>query len=239
MSLRIGTAGWNVSSGYANLMSHGGSHLERYSTKLNAVEINTSFYRFHQRKTYERWAQSTPADFSFSVKIPKVITHELRLTDYDKLLDRFLDEVAGLGKKLGVLLIQLPPSFSFDMQIADRFFRSLRSGTQCPSVLEPRHASWFVPDVGKWLNDRGVARVAADPAPIPDSGRPGGWDGLTYYRWHGSPQIYHSRYDLAAIFHLKNELDNSRQRNVPTWCIFDNTASGAALGNAIELASLI
>lgn len=195
--LRIGTAGWSVSSRYAEQFPPGGSHLERYAQRLNAVEINTSFYRPHQRKTYERWAQSTPDGFAFSVKVPKVITHEARLKECGALLDRFLGEVAGLGDKLGVLLVQLPPNLRFDKATAGRFFEELRGRTACPSVVEPRHPSWFNPDVEAWLADRQIARVAADPAPATGAGKPGGWDGLAYYRWHGSPQIYYSDYDAG------------------------------------------
>src|ERR1700754_3264244 len=121
--VRIGTAGWSVPSRYAAMVPTDGSHLERYARCLNAVEINSSFYRPHQRKTYERWAQSTPAGFNFSVKIPKAITHEQRLRDCGAWLDRFSSEVSGLGGKLGVLLVQLPPKLAFDRQLTDRFFR--------------------------------------------------------------------------------------------------------------------
>ena len=96
-----------------------GSHLERYGAILNAVEINSSFYRPHRTATYERWAASVPEDFRFAVKVPKAITHERRLKDVGDLLDRFLSEVSGLGPKLGPLLVQLPPSLSFQAGIAD------------------------------------------------------------------------------------------------------------------------
>lgn len=236
LPLRIGTAGWSVPSRYAEQMPRGGSHLERYAGRLNAVEINSSFYRPHQRKTYERWAWSTPANFRFAVKVPKAITHEARLSDYDALLDRFVAEVTGLGDKLGVLLVQLPPSFRFDKQVAGRFFGDLRTSIDTPAALEPRHPSWFTPDVEDWLTDLRIARVAADPAVVAGADKAGGWDGLAYYRWHGSPRIYYSDYDAVALSSLKRELDEGRRRNVPTWCIFDNTASGAALGNALALA---
>ena len=239
MSLRIGTAGWNIPARYVERIPRNGSHLERYARQLNAVEINTSFYRPHQRKTYERWARSAPAGFLFSVKVPKAITHDLRLANCDTLLDRFLAEVMGLGDKLGILLVQLPPSLCFDKQVVGRFFNNLRLRTECPSVLEPRHSSWFGSDVERWLVDLRVSRVAADPAPIAGAGRTGGWNGIAYYRWHGSPRIYYSEYNVAALSLLKSELNRSRRRSVTTWCIFDNTASGAALGNALELASLI
>jgi uncharacterized protein YecE (DUF72 family) len=72
--LRIGTAGWSVPSRYSGTIPAGGSHLERYARRLNAAEINSSFHRPHQRKTYERWACCTPANFRFSVKVPKTMT---------------------------------------------------------------------------------------------------------------------------------------------------------------------
>jgi uncharacterized protein YecE (DUF72 family) len=236
LPLRVGTAGWTVPSRYAAEIPQGGSHLERYARRLNAVEINSSFYRPHQRKTYERWARSTPGGFRFSVKMPKAITHEARLTDCEAMLDRFVAEVTGLGDKLGVLLVQLPPSFGFDKRVAGRFFRALQKRIDAPTALEPRHRSWFAPDVAEWLADLGIARVAADPAPVAGAGETGGWTGLAYYRWHGSPRIYYSDYDAAALESLKMKLDESCSRGVPTWCIFDNTAEGAALGNALTLA---
>ena len=233
--LRIGTAGWSVPSRYAAEVPPGGSHLERYATRLNAVEINSSFYRPHQRKTYERWARSVPAGFRFAVKAPREITHERRLADCGDLLERFAAEVAGLGGKLGVLLVQLPPKLGFDKRVTDRFFRDLHRYIDVPVACEPRHASWFTPQITNWLAERRIARVAADPAPVAGAGEPGGWDGLIYFRWHGSPRIYYSDYDAAALAALRTRLDRERRRGVAVWCILDNTASGAALDNALAL----
>ena len=235
---RIGTAGWSVPSRYLNVMPPGGSHLERYARHLNAVEINSSFHRPHRTATYQRWAQSTPADFCFSVKVPKAITHEAGLVDCDVLLDRFVEEVSGLGDKLNILLIQLPPKSLFEIEVADRFFCDLRARIDTALVLEPRHASWFTPDVDDWLAQVRIARVAADPARIASAEHPGGWKGLAYYRWHGSPRIYYSDYDAAALAGLQQRLAGDRERGVPAWCMFDNTASGAALGDALALTQL-
>jgi uncharacterized protein YecE (DUF72 family) len=233
--LWIGTAGWSVPSRYAVELPPGGSHLERYARRFDAVEINSSFYRPHQRKTYQRWAQSVPAGFRFSVKLPKAMTHERGLADCGALLDSFAAEVTGLDDRLGVLLVQLPPKLGFDRRVADRFFDDLRQRLDVPVVCEPRHPSWFTPDVSDWLAERRIARVAADPAPVPDAGEPGGWNGLAYYRWHGSPRIYYSDYDEVALAALAKRLDAQRRHGAPTWCILDNTASGAALGNALTL----
>jgi uncharacterized protein YecE (DUF72 family) len=235
--LRVGTAGWGVPSRYVAEIPRIGSHLERYARVLNAVEINSSFYRPHRLKTYERWAESTPSGFRFSVKMPKAMTHDRRLSDCRALLDRFVAEVAGLGDKLGVLLVQLPPKLALERRVAGRFFRGLQRRLPVPIVCEPRHASWFAPGVDKWLAERSIARVAADPAPVPGAGEPGGWSGLAYYRWHGSPRIYYSDYEDAALTELGRRLDSQRKRDTPTWCIFDNTAEGAALGNALAIAA--
>jgi uncharacterized protein YecE (DUF72 family) len=231
----IGTAGWSVPSRYAAEVPQGGSRLERYARRLDAVEINSSFCRPHQRKTYERWARSVPAGFRFAVKVPKAITHEQRLSDCGALLDRFGTEVTGLGGKLGVLLVQLPPKLKFEKRVADRFFRDLRQRFDTSVACEPRHASWFTSAINDWLAERRIARVAADPAPVTDAGEPGGWNGLAYYRWHGSPRIYYSDYDDAALAALGQRLKAHRKHGVPAWCILDNTALGAALGNALAL----
>jgi uncharacterized protein YecE (DUF72 family) len=165
------------------------------------------------------------------------MTHQARLAECGALLDRFIEEVTGLGDKLGVLLVQLPPKLAFDERVADGFFRDLRARIDIPVALEPRHASWFTPDVDNWLVERHVARAAADPPRLEDAGKAGGWSGLAYYRWHGSPRIYFSDYDDGALASLKRFLDADSSQGIPTWCIFDNTASGAALGNALVLAS--
>lgn len=235
--LRIGTAGWTIPSRYAAEMPAGGSSLERYAQRFGAVEINSSFHRPHQRKTYERWAQSTPADFQFCVKVPKTMTHTAKLAECGALLDQFAAEVAGLREKLSVLLVQLPPKLAFESGVADAFFRDLRARFDTPVVLEPRNAAWFTPDADEWLTERRIARVAADPVRVTGAGDPGGWSGLAYYRWHGAPRVYFSDYDAAALAALKRRLEEHRARGCPTWCIFDNTASGAALGNALTLAA--
>jgi len=103
----IGTAGWSIPALHAQAFAGTGTHLERYGAVLNAVEINSSFYRPHRQKTYARWAASVPEDFRFSVKLPRAITHHQRLTGFEADLARFQDEVSGLGRKLGV--IRRPP----------------------------------------------------------------------------------------------------------------------------------
>jgi uncharacterized protein YecE (DUF72 family) len=237
-SIMIGTAGWSLPKAYAPHFPGDGSHLERYAQRLSAVEINTSFYRPHRVATYEKWAAAVPAGFRFAVKVPRAITHERRLTDVDEVLARFLGEVAGLGSKLGPLLLQLPPSLAFDCASAARFPPTFRRCFACDIVCEPRHATWFTQDVDKVLCDHAIARVAADPAPVREAGRPGGWLDLAYYRLHGSPRMYRSAYEPPVLTRIAERLHQKTIQGRRAWCIFDNTAEFAALGNALETLAL-
>jgi uncharacterized protein YecE (DUF72 family) len=233
--LRIGTAGWSIPKQHVAAFPKSGSHLERYAQRFNAVEINSSFYRPHRRATYERWAASVPEDFSFAVKLPREITHERRLVDAKVALDAFLAQVTGLGKKLGVVLVQLPPSFAFDAPATSAFFAALRERYAGDIAFEPRHATWFTPRAEKMLTDQRIARVAADPAIVPAAAEPGGWTGLHYVRLHGAPRIYYSDYPPVRIAHYQARLEHAIAEGAAAWCIFDNTALGAATGNALAL----
>jgi uncharacterized protein YecE (DUF72 family) len=213
--------------------------LERYGAVFSAVEINTSFYRPHRRETYERWAASVPKDFRFAAKVPKVITHERRLKDAREPLDRFLAEVSGLGDALGPLLVQLPPSLAFQEGVSDIFLSELRDLFAGRIVCEPRHASWFAAGVDALLDQLQIARVAADPAPVPAAGEPGGWKGLSYYRLHGSPRIYYSPYETEVLVGVASRLARDAAAGAETWCIFDNTAAFAATGDALTAKGLV
>jgi uncharacterized protein YecE (DUF72 family) len=229
----VGTAGWSIPAQYASEFPGPGPHLARYAGRLGAVEINSSFYKPHRPGTYERWAATVPEGFRFAVKVPKEITHKLKLTDVTAQLERFLAEVAVLGPTLGPLLIQLPPSLAFDARIAQLFFAGLRARFESSVVCEPRHASWFEREAECMLTDFRIARVAADPAPVPPAAHPGGWHGLVYHRLHGSPRIYYSAYSDEALAILAQKLREAT-KSAPVWCIFDNTALGAATGNALS-----
>lgn len=235
---RIGTAGWSIRKEHAALFPGAGSHLERYARCLNAVEINSSFFRPHRRATYQRWAASTPADFSFAVKMPRAITHELRLVNAAAALDAFLEQASGLGGKLGPLLIQLPPSFAFGEAIAQAFFAALRARHSGDVAFEPRHATWFAPGAEEILIGHRIARVVADPAIVPSAAEPGGWTGLSYVRLHGAPRVYWSNYEPDQLAHYAAKLRAAKPGSC-VWCIFDNTARGAATENALALSALL
>jgi uncharacterized protein YecE (DUF72 family) len=232
--IRIGYAGWSIATVHSDLFPTVGTHLQRYGKVFLCTEVNSCHYRSHRDITYQRWAKSVPRNFQFSVKLSKQITHEKRLTDI-RLLKPFICEVQALGKKLGPLLVQLPPSLVFDSRVVGRFLRSLRKCFQGHVVCEPRHESWFAAEAERLLTRHRVARVAADPAVIPAASQPGGYDGLVYYRLHGSPRTYFSSYSDEYLDGLAQTLHQKAGEGRPVWCIFDNTTLGAATRNAYAL----
>jgi uncharacterized protein YecE (DUF72 family) len=230
----VGTAGWSLPRGEQPHFAEGRSHLERYASRFAAVEINSSFHRSHRPAIWARWRDAVPAQFRFSVKMPKTITHTARLEGAEPLLASFLSEAEILGAKLGCLLVQLPPSLALDAAVAAAFFENLRARTEVAVACEPRHASWFEPEANALLEHFRIARVAADPARVAVAAEPGGWRGLTYYRLHGTPKIYYSSYSTAFLDTLAAGLEQERTER-PAWCIFDNTTLGAATRNALDL----
>jgi uncharacterized protein YecE (DUF72 family) len=237
--IRIGTAAWSIPKQHAAAFPPTGSHLERYAQRLNAVEINTSFYRPHRRTTYERWAASVPDSFSFAVKAPQEITHDRRLAGTDAVLNRFLAEIGSLGAKLGPLLFQFPPKFTFDPVVTDAFLTGLRKRFAGDVVCEPRHPTWFTAEADDMLTRHRIARVVADPPVVPQAAEPGGWRDLLYVRLHGAPRIYYSDYEPDRLAQVAQEITEAAEAGRKVWCIFDNTALGHAVGNALAVQDLL
>lgn len=176
-----------------------------------------------------------PEAFRFSVKMPRTVTHQLRLRQCDGPVREFFEQIAALEGKLGCVLAQLPPSLALDLGDAAAFFDLLRRHTQAPIACEPRHASWFTTDGAAVLEGAGIACVQAHPAPIDGIGDVSG-AGMLYARLHGAPEIYYSAYDEAFIAAVAARLRQAHAQGRDAWCIFDNTARGEAIPNALSLA---
>ena len=234
---RIGTAAWSLPKDFAAAFPSEGTHLERYAKVLNAVEINSSFYKEHKPATYAKWASQTPDDFCFSVKLAKNFTHVQKMQIDPAIVSASLRGIAELGEKWKVLLVQLPPSLAFDKSVASRFFETLKKTYTRQIAFEPRHRSWLEPESVRLLQDFAISKVIADPETCP-SEEPLKLTGenLVYMRLHGTPDIYKSRYDQDRIQNFFGMLDSANTKNA--WCIFDNTTFGYATANALELQEL-
>jgi uncharacterized protein YecE (DUF72 family) len=235
MGAVIGTAGWSIPGNVAERFPGEASSLERYSSRFSGAEINSSFHRPHRVSTWARWAALTPADFRFAAKMPKTISHQKKLHDCDDLVDAFLAEASGLGGKLAILLLQLPPKLAFEAGLAADFLAMLRERTPAAIACEPRHPSWFEAEADALLEKLGIARVAADPAIVPAGAEPGGHAALRYWRLHGSPVMYRSSYEGERIEAYAAAIATELAAGREVWCMFDNTASSLATGDALGL----
>jgi uncharacterized protein YecE (DUF72 family) len=235
----IGTAGWSLPRAEQHHFPVAGSHLQRYASRFPVVEINSSFHRSHKPPIWARWRDAVPANFRFSVKIPKTITHTARLDVTRDVIAAFIDEVSVLEAKLGCLLVQLPPSLAYDARTAGTFFQRLTATTVVPIACEPRHESWFASDADTLLRGFHVARVAADPARVSSASDPGGNQQFSYFRLHGSPKVYYSSYSDEYIHRLADRLRCESDERRRVWCIFDNTTLGAATRNALDLSTML
>lgn len=229
-----GCAGWSIPGADRGAFPAEGSHLEKYASVFGAVEVNSSFYRPHQAKTYEKWAGCVPNDFRFSVKLPRTITHDAKLVDVGSPLEQFAGEVAGLGEKLGCVLVQLPPKLEFDAQLAAEFIGRLTERLRCTIALEARNASWFSGEATALLTGAEVTRVIADP-PKGQEGPHVPTTATIYVRLHGSPRVYYSSYEAGYLAQLAQDMRVHALAGRTVWTIFDNTASGASMSNALAV----
>jgi len=138
-----------------------------YARHFNAVEINNTFYRMPSRALLEGWADQVPDDFVFALKAPQVITHVKRLKNAEEETGRLMTTAAVMGKRLGPLLFQLPPTLARDIPRLEAFLNLLSAAM---AAFEFRHPSWFTTEVFDLLRERQCALCASDrePAPPPD-----------------------------------------------------------------------
>lgn len=163
MVVWVGTSGWQYADWRGAFYPPDGPQarwLAHYAARFATVELNASFYRLPERARFAAWAQATPADFVVAVKASRYLTHMKRLLDPVEPVARLLDHAAGLGAKLGPVLVQLPPSFKVDSGRLDAALEQFPP--QVRVAVELRDPSWFRPEVEAVLARHGAALCLAD-----------------------------------------------------------------------------
>ncbi len=203
--------------------------LEHYAERFRTVEVNNAFYRLPERTTFEQWRERTPDDFRVAVKMSRYLTHIKRLREPAEPVARFLGRAEGLGDKLGPVLIQLPPTLRADVAALDETLSLFPRHVQV--AVEPRHDSWWTPQVRDVLERHGAALSWADR-----KGRPVTplWDtaGFGYLRLHEGAAHPWPRYGRAALSSWLDRIDR------PTYVFFNNDPGGAAVIDAAAFAGL-
>lgn len=205
---------------------------EYYCTRFDALELNVTFYRFPQLSALEGWYRRSPEGFLFAAKAPRNITHYKKFKDaHQEVADFYKVLQYGLKEKLGAVLFQLPPAFSYSDENLSNIISHLHPGFV--NVVEFRNESWWQPEVWEQFMDNNIIIAGTSYPGLPDTLPEG--QTIGYYRLHGVPHLYHSAYSEPYIRKVAGMLSGCRQAFV----FFDNTASGAAIGNAQYLQSLI
>jgi uncharacterized protein YecE (DUF72 family) len=136
--------------------------LPYYAGKFPTVEINYTFYRMPTPKLIAGWRAQVPADFRFTLKAPKRITHDKRLRagEVAESVNGFITAASELGPQLAALLFQLPPNFKKDLGLLKEFLALLPPKTT--AAFEFRNASWLDDEVFDTLRARNLALCIAD-----------------------------------------------------------------------------
>ena len=234
----IGTCGWSYYS-FKNFLyppeSKPKEWLTIYSQYFNTVEINVTFYKTPTARTFKKWYEETPKDFIFSVKAPKIITHLKKLKEVEDDLKTFLQTISPLKEKAKVLLFQLPPSFKYNKELLEKFFKILSSDYY--NIIEIRNISFHNEEFIELLKKYKVCLCFSDCA-----GKYPSWyevqtSDYLYIRMHGSKKLYVSNYEEEELQELAKKIKSFKVKSA--FIYFDNTSKGYAVPNALRLKEIL
>lgn len=236
LKIFVGTSGWQYSHWKEIFYPHNLRYSEWlifYSNHFNTVEINVTFYRDVRISTFQKWYLSVNRDFIFSLKLSRQITHFKRLKVEKDILDSFIERASALKEKLGVILIQLPPSLKFDRDLIDEFFCLLDK--RFNYAIEVRNNTFINDGFFQNLKKNNIAFCIADSA-----GRYPYYEVITadfvYIRLHGSQRLYASEYSEEELAKWAEKIKNWGKI---TYVYFDNDYKGYAVKNALRLKELL
>lgn len=237
-SLRVGTSGWSYAHWRGVFYPRGlpsSEWLRFYAERFHSVEVNGTFYRTPSQSTVERWRDEVPDDFVFAVKGSRFITHYRRLVGPREQLESFLERVGHLGRKLGIVLWQLPPSLARDDALLDRFLGELPDGGPRHAV-EFRNASWLDPAVFEILagHDAALVNVSGDALRADTTTT----TDFAYARFHGTSR-YHGVYEKPALRPWASFLEEKLAAGLDCYAYFNNDFAGHAPSDAARLVSML
>jgi uncharacterized protein YecE (DUF72 family) len=237
-AIHIGTSGWSYDDWKGPFYPAGlpsGKMLSRYVLSFSTVEINNSFYRLPDAGTLDRWRDAVPADFIFSAKASRYITHMKKLKDAGAALPPFFERMDRLGDRLGPILFQLPPRLGFDPAQLREFLERLDGERRC--AFEFRDPSWFREETLSLLGRHGAAFCIYDldgrQSPVRVTAD------FVYVRLHGPDGPYRGSYDERTLLGWAQAFSAWAREGRTVYCYFDNTFGGDAAANALRLKEMV
>ncbi|WP_406825933.1 DUF72 domain-containing protein [Pedobacter sp. KACC 23697] len=205
-----------------------------YCEHFNTIEINSTFYKMPTLKSLHKWYDESADDFLFTIKAPRLITHNQQLRECKQLINDFYEAIqSGLREKLGCVLFQFPPKFDYSKERLNLLIENLNSDFK--NVVEFRHISWFNEEIYKKLAKNNITFSGQSyPSALPDDAIRN--TETIYYRFHGKPVLYKSEYDIKVINDFKNQIGDKEKE---VFVYFNNTWGVGALHNAKQLQELV
>jgi len=231
--LIVGTSGWQYRDWKGLFYPRGAAELPYYSAHFATVELNNPFYRLPSRERFEQWASQAPSDFVFAVKMSRFLTHIKRMRDPAEPVARFLRHAAGLGDKLGPVLLQLPPTLPFDREVLHAVLSEFPRSVKV--AVEPRHESWWSSVARGVLEKHDAALCWADRLGRPQTPL---WRtaGFGYVRFHEGRANPRPRYGRSSLSTWLNRIGSAFADGDEVYAYFNNDPGGAALHDAVALA---
>ncbi|MFF7141816.1 DUF72 domain-containing protein [Streptomyces nodosus] len=238
MTLYVGTSGWQYKDWRDVLYPAEVPMrlwLEEYAARFATVEINNAFYRLPSLENFESWRERVPGDFVVAVKASRYLTHIKRLKDPEEPVHRLMSHAAGLGDRLGPVLLQLPPTLRCDPALLDDCLARFPSGARV--AVEPRHDSWWTPRVRGVLEARGAALCWADvlSRPVTPLWRTADWGYVRFHAGRARPWPHYGRRSLTSwVRRLAAAWPDDRDVHA----YFNNDPQAAAVLDAMAFARL-
>ena len=235
--MSVGTSGWHYRDwreAFYPVELPTRRWLEYYASRFDTVELNNSFYRLPTTDAFRAWRDVVPDNFVFTVKASRYLTHYRRLRDPDEPVQRLLAAVAGLDRKLGPILLQLPPDLRADVDALERVLDAF--GPRVRLACEFRHESWFADEVYDRLRDRDVAVCLADRrnahTPLV---RTASWGFVRMHEGTASPRPH---YGTRALQHWVDRIAELWGADAECFVYFNNDHGACAVRDAAEFAAL-
>lgn len=236
---RIGTSGWSYDHWkgvfYPDRLA-ASKRLAYYATRFSTVEIDGTFYRLPSESTVRSWRDAVPSEFRFAVKGSRLITHYQRLGGPPEIASSFMQRMSLLEEKLAVVLWQLPPTLTCDLDLLSRFLEGLPRAPSVRHAVEFRHESWLGPRTESVLREHGVARVRVSSDRMPQDLSSA--TGFVYVRFHGTEE-YRGAYERSALEPWCGFLHDELASGHDCYVYFNNDAEGHAPRDAARLEEML
>jgi len=208
------------------------SRLCYYGSLYNSIEINSSFYKVPLASTVARWATEVPADFKFTFKLWREITHSKSLNFSLEAVDDFMRRISAVGNKKGCLLVQFPGSIQpAHLPFVERLLGSVRKADpdiEWRVAVEFRHQNWYQQDTFDLMDQYGMALVLHDKLSEGGAVIENRTD-FVYVRFHGPQGDYKGSYSEAFLYEYASYINEWLEEGKQVYTYFNNT-----IGHAIE-----